>query len=318
MFIDQAKIFVKAGDGGKGCASLYRDKYTRYGKPNGADGGCGADIVFLADRNIYTLMDFHYNRHFRAPHGGHGSSNNKKGADGQPVIVRVPVGTVVTDLKSGCVLRDLKDEGERVIVALGGKGGLGNIHTRADATPGEPGEEKELALDLKLIAEVGLVGFPNAGKSTLISQVSNATPKIAAYPFTTRFPVLGVVRREKKSFVIADIPGLIEGSSEGKGLGDKFLRHVERTRVLIHVVDISGFEGRDPVEDYRAVNKELRSYSPAVARKRQVIALNKMDLGGAKENLKRFKKLVKKEAFPVSALNRQGLEELIDAVAKNI
>ncbi len=316
-FVDEAKIFVKAGNGGNGCASHYRDKFTRFGKPNGGDGGRGADIIFLADRNIYTLLDFQYNRHFRGKHGGNASSNNKRGKDAEPVIVRIPVGTVITDTKTNCVLRDLNQEGEQVTVALGGKGGLGNIRS-PEAKPGDPGEEKEIFLRLKLIADAGLIGFPNAGKSTLISGISNATPQIAAYPFTTKFPILGVVKRQEIEFVVADIPGLIKGSSEGRGLGDKFLRHIERTKVLIHVIDISGFEGRDPVSDYKAINQELKEYSKLVAKKPQVIALNKIDLGPAKENLKRFKKAIKKEVFPISALNKQGLEELIDAVAKKI
>lgn len=318
-FIDEAKIFVRAGNGGSGCNSYYRDKYTRFGKANGGDGGRGADIILLADRSIYTLLDFQYNRHFKGKSGGNASSNNKRGKDAEPIIIRVPVGTVIADVKTGCVLRDLKEEGEQVIVASGGKGGLGNIRSRQqEAQPAEPGEEKELFLNLKLIAQVGLVGFPNAGKSTLISNVSNARPQIAAYPFTTKFPVLGVVRRNEEKFVIADIPGLIKGSSEGKGLGDRFLRHIERTKVLIHVVDISGFEGRDPIEDYRAINQELNNYSKLVARKPQVVALNKMDLEGAKENLKRFKKIIKKKIYPISALNKQGLKELMDAAAKEI
>lgn len=318
-FVDEAKIFVKAGNGGAGCASHYRDKYTRFDKADGGDGGRGADIILLADRNIFTLLDFHYNRHFRGKHGGNASSNNKKGKDAQPVIIRIPVGTVITDVKTGCLLRDLKEEGEQVIAALGGRGGLGNIRSpQPDTQAGSPGEERELSLNLKLIAQAGLVGFPNAGKSTLISSVSNAQPKIAAYPFTTKFPILGVIKRDDKNFVIADIPGLIKGSSEGKGLGDKFLRHVERTKVLIHVVDISGFEGRDPVEDYRAINQELKKYNQLVSRKPQIIALNKMDLDGAEENLKRFRKLVKKEVYPISALKKEGLEELIDAVAKKV
>ncbi len=316
-FVDRAKIFVKAGPGGRGCASFYRDKYTRFGKPNGGDGGRGADIILLADRNIYTLMDFQYNRHFRAPHGGHASSNNKKGRDGEPVIIRVPVGTVVTDLRTGCVLRDLKEEGEELVAALGGKGGLGNVHS-PEAMPGEPGEEKELSLDLKLIAEVGLLGFPNVGKSTLVSAVSNARPKVAAYPFTTKFPILGVVNHKDDKFVIADIPGLIKGSSQGKGLGDDFLRHIERTKILVHVVDISGFEGRDPIEDYEAINTEIKSYGKEVAKKPQIIVLNKMDLEYAKENLKRFKKAVKKPVYPVSALKKEGLTELLDAIAEKI
>ncbi|OQB16190.1 MAG: GTPase ObgE [Candidatus Omnitrophica bacterium ADurb.Bin205] len=216
-------------------------------------------------------------------------------------------------------MRDLKEEGEQVIAALGGRGGLGNIRSpQPDTQAGSPGEERELFLNLKLIAQAGLVGFPNTGKSTLISSVSNAQPKVAAYPFTTKFPVLGVINRDEKRFVIADIPGLIRGSSEGKGLGDKFLRHVERTKVLIHVVDISGFEGRDPVEDYKAINQELKKYNKSVARKPQIIALNKMDLDGAKENLKRFRKLVKKEVYPISALKKEGLEELINAVTKKV
>lgn len=318
-FIDRAKIFVKAGDGGRGCASFYRDKYTRFGKPNGGDGGRGADIVLLADRNIFTLLDFQYNRHFRAAHGGHASSNNKKGRDAQPVIIKVPVGTVVTDLKTGCVLRDLKEEGEQVVVAAGGKGGLGNIHSPGlEAISGEPGEEKELSLDLKLIAQVGIVGFPNAGKSTLISGISNAQPKIAAYPFTTKFPILGMVDKGDNKFIVADIPGLIKGSSQGKGLGDEFLRHVERTKVLLHVVDISGFEGRDPLEDYKAINYELKAYGKALEKKPQIIALNKMDLEGAREKLKRFKTKVKKKVYPISALKKEGLQELINAVAQKL
>lgn len=316
-FIDEAKIFVKAGDGGSGCASHYRDKFTRFGKPDGGDGGCGSDIIFVADRNIYTLLDFQYNRHFRGKRGGNASSNNKRGKDAEPVIVRVPIGTVITDLRNSCILRDLKGEGDQVVAALGGQGGLGNIRS-IEAKPGDPGEEKELFLNLKLIADVGLIGFPNAGKSTLISAISNARPQIAAYPFTTKFPILGVVKLDNREFVVADIPGLIKGSSEGRGLGDKFLRHIERTKVLIHVVDISGFEGRDPLADYKAINQELKAYNKLIAKKPQVIALNKIDLEGAKENLKLFKKAVKKELYPISALKKEGLEELIDAVAKKV
>ncbi|MDD5618621.1 MAG: 50S ribosome-binding GTPase, partial [Candidatus Omnitrophica bacterium] len=213
---------------------------------------------------------------------------------------------------------DLKTDGEEVIVAAGGAGGKGNNKHSLQGFPGGVGEEKELILDLKLMAEVGVIGFPNAGKSTLISNISNARPEIAAYPFTTKFPILGFIRRGQKSFVAADIPGLIKGSAEGKGLGDRFLRHVERTRILIHVVDMAGFEGRDPLEDYRTINKELKSFNPLVAKKIQVIAANKMDLDGAKDNLKRFKKAVKKTIYPISALKKEGLEELLDAVAKKI
>lgn len=317
MFIDQAKIYVKGGNGGKGCRSFYRDKYTREGIADGGDGGRGADIVIRSDRNLYTLIDFNYNRHFYGPNGAHGSGKNKKGKDASSVYVRVPVGTTIKDIKTGCVLRDLDKDNEEVIVALGGKGGLGNRHHR-EAAQGEPGEEKEILLDLKLIAEVGVVGFPNAGKSTLISAISGAHPKIAAYPFTTKSPVLGVVSSSDKSFVVADIPGLIEGSSSGRGLGDRFLRHVERTKILVHLIDMSGFEGRDPVQDYKVINKELKNYSSQVYKKPQIIAANKMDLESASSNLARFKRSVKKKVYPISALKKEGLEDLIEEVGSRL
>jgi len=318
VFIDSAKIFVKSGSGGKGCRSFYRDKYTRDGIPDGGDGGRGADIVVRADRNLNTLLDFRYNRHFYGAHGAHGSGNNRKGKAAPSIVIRVPCGTLVKDIKTNSALRDLKCDGEEFIPARGGKGGLGNRRHR-EATGGEPGEEKELLLDLKLIADIGVVGFPNAGKSTFISAVSNAHPKIASYPFTTKFPVLGVASTENGvSFVVADIPGLIEGSSRGRGLGDKFLRHIERTKVLLHLIDMAGFEGRDPLEDYRIINKELKEYGAQVYEKPVVIAANKMDLAGAKKNLARFRKAVKKKVYPISALNREGLEELIEALGKTI
>ncbi len=233
------------------------------------------------------------------------------------VIIRLPVGTVVKDLKNNCTLCDLSDDQQQVTVAYGGRGGLGNQH-RKEATIGAPGEEKELLLDLKLIAEAGVVGFPNAGKSTLICHISNAHPKIAAYPFTTKFPVLGVVKASNKSFVIADIPGLIEGSSRGRGLGYEFLRHIERTKILLHLIDMSGFEGRNPIEDYKKINQELSNYSKEVHDKPQVIAANKMDLEGAQNNLARFKKVIKKKVYPISALKKEGLEELIKAIGKGL
>lgn len=314
MFIDQAKIFVRAGKGGKGCRSFYLDKYTRAGIPDGGDGGRGADIIIKADRNLHTLLDFKYNRHFLGLNGGNGSGKNKRGRDAPSLIIRVPCGTTIKDIKTSCILRDLEKDQEQVIVAYGGKGGLGNRHHH-DATCDQAGEEKELLLDLKLIAEAGVVGFPNVGKSTLISNISNARPKIAAYPFTTKSPVLGVANYLDKSFTIADIPGLIKGSSQGRGLGDKFLRHIERTKILIHLLDMSGFEGRDPIEDYRTINKELKNYGQEVFRKPQIIVANKMDLEGADFNLQRFKKVIKKKVYPISALKRQGLEELIEAVS---
>jgi len=317
VFIDSAKINVRAGSGGKGCQSLYRDKYQRQGKPDGGDGGKGADIVIITDHNLLTLLDFQHHRHFFGSNGGQGSSNHKRGKSANDIIIRVPLGTIVQDEATGSVLRDLVNEGDSVIVAKGGHGGIGNWH-RKEATPGEPGEEKTLILNLKLLADVGIVGFPNAGKSTLVTAVSNAHPKIAAYPFTTLAPVLGVVNATHKSFVIADIPGLISGASEGRGLGDKFLKHIERTKVLIHLLDMAGFEGRDPVEDYKKINLELKNYSRELYRKPQVVCANKMDITGAKENLRRFKKLVKKPVYEISALNKTNLEELIDAVAKKI
>ncbi len=314
MFIDTVKIYVKAGKGGKGCQSLYRDKYTRKGIPDGGDGGNGADIIIKADRNLHTLMDFQYNRHFYGLHGAHGSGKNQRGKDASSIVIRVPCGTTIKDLKSDCILRDLSKDAEEVLIAEGGRGGRGNQH-RGEVTVGEAPEEKELLLDLKVIADAGVVGFPNAGKSTLISNISHAHPKIAAYPFTTKFPVLGVVNPENKdSFVVADIPGLIEGSSSGRGLGDKFLRHVERTKVLIHLIDMAGSEGRNPIEDYQIINKELKDYGKEVSKKPQILAANKMDLESARKNLIKFRKKIKKKIYPISALEKQGLEELIATV----
>lgn len=317
MFIDSAKIHIRSGSGGKGCQSFYRDKYTRKGIPDGGDGGKGADIIVRADRNLHTLLDFQYNRHFYGANGGHGSSKHKKGKDASAVIIRVPVGTTVKDIKIDCLLRDLDKDSEEVIVAYGGKGGLGSRH-HCEATAGESGVEKELLLDLKVIADAGVIGFPNAGKSTLISNISNAHPKIAAYPFTTKFPVLGVVAAGENAFVIADIPGLIEGSSQGRGLGDKFLRHIERAKVLVHLIDMAGCDGRSPLEDYRVINKELRSYSAEVYKKPQILAANKMDLEAAGSNLKEFKKRVRKKIYPISALRKEGLEELIGAIRERL
>lgn len=318
MFIDSAKIYVRAGDGGKGCNSFYRDKYQRKGIPDGGDGGKGADIIVRADRNLFTLQDFQYNRHFRGKHGGHGSGKQKRGKDAPDIIIKVPLGTVVKDFGNGSLLRDLKEDAETVIVARGGKGGLGNRHRIKEPTAGGEGEEKEILLDLKLIAEAAVVGFPNAGKSTLITAISNAHPRIAAYPFTTTAPVLGMVVSGDRRFVVADIPGLIEGASAGKGLGDKFLKHIERTKVLIHIVDMAAVEGRDPLEDYKKINLELKNYSPEVYNKEQVLAANKMDLEGAHGNLERFRKALKKKVYPISALEGRGLGELIHAVAKEL
>jgi GTPase len=317
VFVDQASIQVKGGAGGKGCESYYTDMYTRRGIPDGGDGGNGADIIIRADRNLRTLLDFAYRRHFFGSHGGHGSSKKKRGKDAPSIVIRVPLGTIIKDQAIDCVLGDLDSDQQELLVARGGKGGQGNRKGRI-ATPGEPGEVKTLLLDLKLIADVGVVGFPNAGKSTLISAVSHAQPKIAAYPFTTKSPSLGVVGDEAGAFVIADIPGLIEGSAQGKGLGDRFLRHVERTKILVHLIDMSGFEGRDPLEDYRVINQELKEYSPEVHKKTQIIAANKMDLDSAAANLARFRKKIKKKVYPISALQKDGLEELIVAIREKL
>jgi len=318
MFIDSVKITVKSGNGGRGCQSFYRDKYTRRGIPDGGDGGRGADIIIRADRNLQTLLDYKYNRHFYGKNGDLGSGKNKKGKDAPELIIRVPAGTRIEEIKTECVLGDLLGDQEELAVAKGGKGGLGNQH-HMEATDGQPGEEKELLLDLKLIADAGVVGFPNAGKSTLISNISHAHPKIAPYPFTTKFPVLGVVGPGSKGgFVIADIPGLIEGSWSGRGLGDKFLRHIERTKIIVHLIDMSAQEGRDPIEDFKIINNELKNYSREVYTKPQIIAANKMDIAQAKPNLAVFKKIVKKKVYPVSALRKEGLEELIEAIRKKI
>ncbi len=317
MFIDTAKIRVKAGAGGNGCNSFFRDNRVEHGKANGGDGGSGGNVILRADKDIYTLLDFQFRRHFKAVSGRHGSSNDKVGARGQDCLIRVPVGTLVTEGGTGCFLRDMGTHGLEVIVARGGEGGKGNCRNR-EATPGEAGEERELVLDLKLIADVGLIGYPNAGKSTLISKISNATPKIANYPFTTRAPQLGVVRRpdDDTEFIVADIPGLIAGAHEGRGLGDRFLKHVERTQVLVHLVDMAGVDGRDPIEDYDVINKELESFSRVLAEKKQILVANKMDLEAAGDNLKRFREMVKRRIFEISALEGKGLEALLEEITE--
>ncbi|MCM8780911.1 MAG: GTPase ObgE [Candidatus Omnitrophica bacterium] len=317
MFIDRVKIYVKAGNGGNGCQSFYQDRFTRHKIPDGGDGGRGGDIILQADRNLHTLLDFRYRRHFFSLHGKSGSSGKKKGKDAPCLIIKVPCGTIVKDASSGCILQDLEKDGQQVIVAKGGQGGSGNRH-RQEATGGKAGEEREILLDLKLISDVGIVGFPNAGKSTLLSNISSAHPKIAAYPFTTRFPVLGVVTNDSSSFVIADIPGLIKDSSKGKGLGHDFLRHIERTKIILHLVDMSGSEGRDPIQDYKVINKELKEYSPHLYKKPQIIVANKMDLEPSAMNLERFREVIKKKVYPISALKKEGLEEVIEAIKKRL
>ncbi|GAB7386540.1 GTPase ObgE [Bacillaceae bacterium] len=325
MFVDKVKVYVKAGDGGNGIVAFRREKYVPKGGPAGGDGGRGGDVVFEVDEGLRTLMDFRYKKHFKAPRGENGRSKGQHGANGEDLVVRVPPGTMVFDDATGELIADLVAHGQRAVIARGGRGGRGNMRFATPANPapeisenGEPGEERYVTLELKLLADVGLVGFPSVGKSTLLSVVSAAKPKIAPYPFTTLTPNLGVVDvGDGRSFVLADLPGLIEGAHKGVGLGHQFLRHVERTRVLVHVVDIAGSEGRDPYEDYLQINRELRLYDERLAERPQVVAANKMDLPGAEENLRRFKERVGEQVpvFPLSAATGQGVKELVYYVA---
>ncbi len=319
MFIDEVRVYVKAGDGGDGCSSMYRDRVNRIGRPDGGPGGDGGAIIIEADSNIHTLLDFQYQQHFRAESGQNGSSNHKKGRRGGPLHIRVPPGTLIKDDESGLVLRDLVKPGDSVVIARGGSGGRGNSKGR-EAEKGSPGEEKTLKLELKLIADVGIVGYPNAGKSTLISKISNARPKIASYPFTTKEPVLGVVKLYGDEVIVTgDIPGLIEGAHEGRGLGHKFLRHVERTKILIHLIDVAGCDGREPYSDYLNLNKELKLYSKEISKKSQVIVLNKSDCAEAKANIRIFKKKVRaRKIIVISALTGEGIKELLKEVRREL
>src|SRR5690625_4092593 len=326
MFIDQASVYVKAGDGGNGLVAYRREKYVPKGGPAGGDGGNGGDVIFKVDEGLNTLMDFRYNRHFTADNGANGLSKSQHGKSAEPLIVPVPPGSVIIDEDTNEIIADLTEDQEEVVVAKGGRGGRGNIRFASSRNPapkiaenGEPGEERNLKVELKLLADVGLVGLPNVGKSTLLSVLTSAQPKIASYHFTTLSPNLGVVETDDfRSFVMADLPGLIEGAHEGVGLGHQFLRHVERTRVIVHVLDMAGIEGRDPFEDYKQINNELKKYDEYLMDKPQVIAANKMDMPGAKENLKIFKEKIDSqvEIFPVSALTREGLREMVFAIAK--
>ena len=316
-FVDEVRIFVKAGDGGKGCESFYRSRELRYPRPDGGDGGKGGDIVFIADSRMRTLLDYRFCQHYKAKSGSHGSSKGKTGRGGVNQELRVPVGTIIRDLETDQLVRDLSAANMRVIAAKGGRGGRGNQKNQTPA-PAESGEEKTLHLELKLIADVGLVGLPNAGKSTLITAVSRVRSKIAGYPFTTKQPILGVVKDEcdQPDFIVADLPGLIEGAHTGRGLGDRFLKHCERTTILVHVVDVAGIETRDPVEDFRKIESELASYSGQLAAKTKLIVANKMDLPRAQENLKRFRREVTEKIFPVSALNKQGLDPILAEIRR--
>jgi GTP-binding protein len=298
MFVDIAKISVKAGKGGNGSVAFRREKYIPMGGPAGGDGGDGGSIILVADEGLRTLMDFRYKRHYQAENGEDGRGKKQYGSDGKNLYLRVPIGTLVKDEETGIVLADLKTHGRQYVAAKGGHGGKGNVkfknsirRTPRFAEPGTKGDERDIILELKLIADVGLIGFPNVGKSTILASVTSAKPKIANYHFTTLKPNLGVVSiGEGHSYVMADIPGLIEGASEGAGLGLDFLRHVERTKLLLHVIDASGQEGRDPVEDFYKINDELKQYSDKLSEKEQIIVLNKLDLPDASDNIERIKK----------------------------
>ena len=318
MFIDHTGIFVKAGDGGDGCHSFSKGTFQRYKRPDGGFGGKGGDIVIVADNNVQTLVQFYYKKHFKAEDGSNASSNHKKGNEGKDLTLRVPVGTLVKDKYEPVTYCDLNESGRSVIIVKGGEGGKGNSRKR-DATPGKDGEEKNISLELKLVADVGIIGYPNAGKSSLLSRISNAKPKIADYPFTTKTPLLGLVKLDsERSFVICDIPGLIEGAHSGKGMGDEFLRHVERTKVLIHMIDMAAVDGRDPVEDLKSINDELKQYNPLLSKRPQVIAVNKMDIPEAEKNLKLFRKKIKKTIYPVSCVTGEGINKLLEAAYKKI
>ena len=327
-FVDQVRVYVKAGDGGNGCVAFRREKYVEKGGPSGGDGGDGGSVVFVADPQLTTLLDFRFQQHHRAPAGQHGMGSDCNGKAGLDLVLPVPVGTLVKLEDSGEVLCDLSHAGQRFVVAQGGRGGLGNMNfaTSTRQTPrfaqdGTLGEEKTLVLELKLLADVGLLGFPNAGKSTFIAKVSRARPKIADYPFTTLVPNLGVVQyKDRLSFVLADIPGLIEGAAEGVGLGLQFLRHVERCRVLVHLVDLSAVaEGRDPLHDFDVLNAELTKYSRELAHKPQIVVANKLDLTHAREALPAFSAALKARGVPVlplSGATGEGMPAVLDAVAE--
>ena len=323
QFVDVAKIHVKAGNGGNGVVTFHREKYVAAGGPDGGDGGRGGNVVFKGEKNLSTLMDFRYKRKYAAQNGEDGRGGNQSGRGAEDLIVKVPIGTVVKDAESGLVIADVSEEKD-YIIAKGGKGGLGNQHFATPtrqipnfAKPGYKGEERDVILELKLIADVGLIGFPNVGKSTLISTISSAKPKIANYHFTTLSPVLGVVRvDDEASFVAADIPGIIEGASEGVGLGHDFLRHVERCRLLLHVVDVSGSEGRDPIEDFKLINKELVNFSLELSQRPQIAIANKADIA-TQEQIDTFKAFCHEQGiqlFVISAATRQGLDNLVQTV----
>ena len=327
MFVDEVNLELIAGSGGNGCTAFRREKYVPMGGPFGGDGGRGADIIFKADTGLNTLLDLRYQKKYQGDKGANGEGKNKDGANAKDLVIKVPVGTVVTDLKNNEIIADLIKPGQEAVIAKGGRGGRGNtsLRTKANTAPnysenGEEGEKKEVKVELKLLADVGLVGLPSVGKSTIISCLSASRPKIAAYHFTTLSPNLGVVKaRNGKTFVMADLPGLIEGASLGQGLGDKFLKHIERCKVVAHVIDMGCAEGRDPYEDYELINKELADFDKKLLEKPQIIIANKMDIEGSIDNLNKFKKKIKDiKIFEVSAATNQGLQDVADYLQKMI
>ncbi len=327
MFIDEVTMELYAGNGGDGCMAFRREKYIAMGGPFGGNGGRGSHIIFKVDTGLNTLIDLKYHRIVKGKKGANGLGKGMHGKNAEDFVIKVPQGTIVTDLDTNLIMADLTKEDDEIVIAYGGRGGRGNMAfaTRTNPAPafaenGEPGEVRRVKVELKLLADVGLVGLPSVGKSTIISLVSKSKPKIAAYHFTTITPNLGVVRaKNQKSFVLADLPGLIKGASLGEGLGDQFLKHVERTRVIAHVIDMGGFEGRDPYEDYVLINQELEAFNPNILKKPQIILANKMDLENATENLEAFKKKVKDVTiYPIAAINKEGLEEAMLALANQL
>ncbi len=324
MFVDEVNIKVTAGAGGDGCTAFRREKYVELGGPFGGNGGKGSSIIFKVDEGLRTLVDLRYNKIIKGEKGENGQGKNKNGKGAKDIVIKVPPGTIVRDNDTNLLVCDLKKHDEECIVAKGGRGGRGNTAFRTQSNPapnfserGEPGEQRNLKVELKLLADVGLVGLPSVGKSTIISKISNSKPKIAAYHFTTLNPNLGVVKtKDGRSYTVADLPGLIKGASLGEGLGDKFLKHIERTRVIAHVIDMSGMEGRNPYDDYETILKELKDFDEKLLKKERLIIANKMDMASSKENLKRFKEKVKDiEIFPISAINNEGLDEVLIHIA---
>ena len=324
MFVDEVEIRVEAGNGGDGCTAFRREKFVPLGGPYGGNGGHGSDIIFKVDEGLHTLLDLRYQKLIKGKKGENGRGKNQHGKGAEPVVIKVPMGTVVTDLDTGLILADLSKAGQEEVIAKGGRGGRGNtaFKTQTNTAPdysenGEESEKKNLKVEVKMLADVGLVGLPSVGKSTIISMVSRSKPKIAAYHFTTLHPNLGVVRAsDGRSFVMADLPGLIEGASKGEGLGDKFLKHIERTKVIAHVIDMGASEGRDPYDDYILINKELEAFNEKLIKKPKIIIANKMDLEQSKENLEKFKKQVGDvEIFEVSAATNTGLQKIVDRLA---